>query len=123
MLLSPVALPGGGGTALQGGQVAPYSPAGQPLMAGHGRVLTALPPVQLAAGNATTHAKALEVVRGARCQRYLDCCSCWAALHWRIGVAGLLADVVSIVQLLMVHRLGTNEVTCCCNHLQACSTT
>jgi hypothetical protein len=64
MLLSPMGPPAGGsGAALQGAQVVPYAPAGRPYMAGHGRVLNALPPAQLP-GNATTHAQAVEVVRG-----------------------------------------------------------
>ena len=63
MLLSPMGPPAGGGGALQGAQVVPYAPAGRPYMAGHGRVLNALPPAQLPA-NATTHAQAVEVVRG-----------------------------------------------------------
>lgn len=39
-------------------------PAGRALMGGHGRVLTALPPAQLPMAN-STHAMAVEVVRGA----------------------------------------------------------
>ncbi len=48
-----------------GGQVAPYSqlPAGRAMMGG-GRVLSALPPVTTDGVNGSTHAQAVEVVRG-----------------------------------------------------------
>lgn len=48
-----------------GGRVAPYSqlPAGRAMMGG-GRVLSALPPVTTDGVNGSTHARAVEVVRG-----------------------------------------------------------